>query len=263
MNKMALILFTICLLAVDLFETRAVGAAGSVLNQPAQPGTLQPKPNPNALNAPLATDPTFDIGYIIPARSGFQPCQISGRPYWISVDLYSNRDGLPQTYYRNWNYQLCAMGNVTLTQTNPRASISGKTLRFWVRRYQSGEQSQVETIDIYENWFPNQNTLTLQVVFASSYEPTSTSENLADYTARLFSQGRPLDFYVQYYPDANFNTNLLFTTRFSSSLACRFVALPKGSRVPTEVDCFNQPPPQPPWVFTATKGTPCLPDGRC
>jgi len=253
MEKLLRAGFAIFLLVVGVLNTRFVGAA-SVLNQPAQPGTLQPKPNPNVLKAPPVTDPTFDIGYIIPARNGFQPCRINW--YVVSSDISHT----PMLFNRSWVDHSCAHGNVTLTQTNPRASLRGKPLRFWVRRV----DELSETVDIYEQNFGTENTLTFQVVFAGASLANWRSEPPADYIGRQFSNGVPLNFYVQ---DSTRGTNSypnIYVDKFYSSLACRFLALPKGSLPATSVDCFKQASPMPPWTPPVFRiSTPCDPQGRC
>ena len=95
----------------------------------------------------------------------------------------------------------------------------------------------------FEIAFPQKDSVTFQVAFASGWKPdanpqTDVFQQNVEYLMSAFSGGSPLNFYAQYLH--------MQDLAFYTSLGCRFTSLPKGSTLPTSVDCFKQAPP--PWA---------------
>jgi len=161
----------------------------------------------------VAFQPAFVIGGIIPSRAGFQPC--ISLPGFIGI--WSD---LEKKWYPRSDHP-CAVGNVTVTQTNRLLNPTGKKVRLLVTSvdymiYTFGPFSE---LSIYELPLPN-NYVTFQVVFASGKNLERAYDGVSDkdYLNQVFAQGKPL------------KIEALYDGTSYATLNCTF-------RSPNKVDC--------------------------
>jgi hypothetical protein len=201
-----------------------------------------PQANPNALKSTtpvIPKEPAFEIGYIIPAREGFQKCT-TPNGYVVSI---TNLAADVTSSAKNWPLRYCAKGNVTVTQINPITDMTGKMLRLYVVHNEIGWFYNTPwdrgTIDIYELPFQQRETLTFQVVFASGWKPNLTTndpvkENL-EYVSNAFLNPAGVGFFAQYLDPKKKDES---TVGAYPALICSFTSRPAGSVPPrTNVDC--------------------------
>lgn len=242
-RRLAGLLLVFLALPLCLYRLLPEAEAGTVLDRSQRQETPQvptPKPNPNVLKTDpaLSKTPSFEIGFVIPSRAGFQQCS-SPAGYQFSL----SPKGQSLRYPREWSQRYCAQGNVTVTQTNPLINLTGKTLRLWVKRDEIGwvytSPWDVGTIDAYELPFQQKYTLTFQVVFASGWKATPTTNNLLQeniaYLSDAFASPKPLKFFAQYL-DPSTRDEQVFGAY--PVLQCWFSSFPANSvPPPNKVDC--------------------------
>lgn len=156
----------------------------------------------------------FAIGGLIPSDSGFQQC--GGITGYIGK-VIDNRI-VPS----NWPNSLCAAGNVTITQTNPRVNMLGKKVRLIVTAVAYLESSGLSTnqTDVYEMAFSSPTYVTFQVAFGSGIGPypAGLSYSEQEMLTNVFSHGRPVKVTVQYEGTNYQSINCTYkTSRFAMS----------------------------------------------
>jgi len=113
--------------------------------------------------------PVFAIGPITPSAAGFQPCTrltgLVGRYISGSIQL------------SDLSSSICALGSVTITQTNPKVNMTGQKIRLFVTHeafdgsdYNTSGQFYTRN-DVFEMAFVNNNPVTFQVALASGRGP--------------------------------------------------------------------------------------------
>lgn len=160
------------------------------------------------VKAVLTIPVQFDIGYLTPARGGFQPC--TGLTGYIGRIV--NGKFQPST----WPNSLCAAGNVTITQTARAVNMTGKSIRLIVTEFVLSGTSGLSgpQVDVYELAFPNPNYAPFQVALGSSLvsSPSSVPNSERDWLTKAFAYGQAVTFTVQYEGREYQRTNCTYKT---------------------------------------------------
>ncbi len=245
-SLLILLAFNCCPLPSELWGASVLDKG----RQPIPPPITTPHSNPDALKSSPAIlkEPGFQIGYLIPSRTGFENCSTPAG-YILSV----SHSGPALNYVRDWSIRYCAKGNVTVTQTNPLLNMTGKKLRLWVVHNEIGSFGASSwdkgTVDEYELPFQQKDSATFQVVFASGWKANpSTADPVAenlDYLSKAFANPSELGFFVQYLDPAKRDEGL---AGVYPALLCWFTSLPSGTVPPRDsVDCPGGPTSAIPW----------------
>ncbi len=236
----------------ELLGASVLDKSRKAITPPVAAPNPPPQANPNALKSTpvIPKEPDFEIGYVIPAREGFQKCTTPAG-YVVSITGVGSPDLSRSAKY--WEARYCAKGNVTVTQIGAITDMTGKKLRLWVVHneigsFYNGPGWDRGTIDIYELPFQQKETLTFQVVFASGWKPNLSTkdpvtENL-EYVSNAFSNPAGVGFFAQYLDPKKKDEGAYGGY---PALFCWFTSRPAGSVPPrTSMDCpggmqFNSP----------------------
>ncbi|MBM2802264.1 MAG: hypothetical protein HW419_157 [Deltaproteobacteria bacterium] len=168
----------------------------------------RPCTEPTTVRTPVALDsrgaitiqprvpPVFVISAVTPAATGFHLCTgLTGL-----VGRYSGGTIKPS----DLSSSICAPGNVTITQTNPKVNMIGQKIRLFSTHeaydgfdYRSAISGHPRT-DVYELGFANNNSVTFQVAFASGRGIQRWPEETGYVTAHFGTDSWPLGFTAEY-----------------------------------------------------------------